>query len=113
MKQGSCVELTVKKILRAGTTLDQKTYLCSILMYDTRQECIYLVLENGSLPEISLDVIYECVIDQTKEKNSQDQSHKLVCTGRVRERYYDEHGQILKLQIENGFYKINIKSVDK
>lgn len=113
MKQGSSVELIMKKILRVGTMLDQKTYLCKILMYDIKQECIYLILENGSLPEISLDAIYECMIEQTEEMDLQEQPHKMVCTGRVRDRYYDEHGQILKFEIENGFYKINIKSVDK
>lgn len=113
MKQGSHAELSMTKILRVGTILDQKIYLCEILMYDMKQECIYLILENGSLPEISLDAIYECVINQTEDKSLQEQPHKLVCTGRVIDRYYDEHGQILKFKIENGFYKINIKSVDK
>lgn len=106
MKPGNKAELTMRKLLCKGSDMDQKTYLCNILRYDFGKECIYLVLENSSLKEISLDAIYECVIKETE-------SEKIMCTGRVVERFHEEAGRIIKFKIENGFYKINVKSVDK
>ena len=48
---------------------------------------------------------YECVIQTEKEQ--------LHCTGRIKERYYGMAGKTFKFEIENGFYKINLKQVDK
>jgi len=105
MKQGSVATLWMKKALGATAVLDDKIYDCKVLLYDGKQECIYLVLENDLLPAISLDGIYECRVNQAEEQ--------VLCTGRVRERYENQFGKILKFEIENGFYKINLKSVDK
>ena len=105
MKQGNPAELTMKKTLITSVGLDKKTYFCNVLRYDAKGECIYLVLENNLLTDISLDAIYECTV-YTAE-------HKVICTGRVKERYNNEFGQILKFEIEKGFYKISLKSVDK
>lgn len=105
MMKGNPAELIMKKTLCASAELDKKTYFCNVLRYDAREECIYLVLENTLLPDISLDAIYECIV-YTSE-------NKVICTGRVRERYNNEFGQILKFEIEKGFYKISLKSVDK
>lgn len=105
MKQGDYAELTMKKVLCIDSIHDQKIYFCKILRYDVKQECIYLVLENDILTNISLDAIYDCMIQTSEDKTK--------CSGRVKERYNDEYGQVLKFEIENGFYKINVKSVDK
>ena len=105
MKTGEKAALIMKKALLANVGLDEKTYLCEVLRYDSKKQCIYLVLENDLLPAISLDAIYECGI--------REQEDTIVCTGRVKERYYNASGKILEFEIENGFYKINLKSVDK
>lgn len=104
-KKGELAELKMKKVLGVNTLFDENKYICRKIRYDAKQECIYLVLEDDDITEISLDAIYECVITLKGEK--------IACTGRVKERYNSEPGQILKFEIENGFYKINVNSVDK
>ena len=105
MKKGDAVVLIMKKMLFAGENLDEKKYACKVFQYDTKREVIFLELENDDLPAISLDAIYEC--------NIKEDNHLTVCTGRIGERYHNQHGKIIKLEINNGFYKINLKSVDK
>lgn len=105
MYHGSSVELEMKKMLLAGAGKEENVFQCKILEYDAGQERIYLILEDAKLSEISLDAVYECRI-KTKEGLR-------VGEGRIRQRYYNEAGKILELQIENGFYKNSIKSVDK
>lgn len=105
MKTGDKATLSMKKTLSPSVVLDEKLYLCVVLRYEPKQQCIYLVLENDLLPAISLDAIYECKIWQ--------QDEELICTGRIKERYYNTYGKILEFEIENGFYKISLKSVDK
>lgn len=105
MYEGKKAELEMKKVLLAGKVLEQKVFQCNILRYNAEQERVYLVLEKDELTNISLDGIYECRIETGKMW--------LVGEGRILERYYNEAGKILELQIENGFYKNNIKSVDK
>ncbi len=105
MTSGSNATLIMTKTLNRNVQSDEKTYFCKVLSYDVKQECIYLVLESDSLSAISLDAIYKCKIYETENKVS--------CTGRIRERFQNQYGNIVKLKIENGFYKINLKSVDK
>lgn len=105
MCEGKRAELEMKKTILAGEVLEQKVFECSILRYNAEQERVYLILENDELTSVSLDGIYECRIEAGKIW--------LVGEGRIVERYYNEAGKILELQIENGFYKNNIKSVDK
>ena len=105
MKRGTDAKIKMKKNLCKDVAMDQKVYFCKVLSYDAKQECIYLVLENDELTALSLDGIYECRIHEAERD--------VFCTGRIRERYHSEAGKILKFEIENGFYKINLKSVDK
>lgn len=105
MKEGNAAVLVMKKVLGTGKEIDKRKFLCEVLRYDSKQETIYLVMKKDVLPAISLDAIYEC--------NIKEEENLIACTGRVQERYYNEHGKILKLKIKNGFYKINVKSVDK
>lgn len=105
MKYGDKAKLCMKKSILMDGKIDSKLLVCSILQYEPKEECIYLVLENDLLQNISLDSIYECEIEVQNELVS--------CTGTVKERFYNEYGKILRFQIKNGFYKINVKSVDK
>lgn len=105
VKRGRSAELQMEKMLLMGETVDRKIFACKVLMYDSKKERIYLLLESGMLTEISLDAVYRCQITSGTED--------ILCNGRIKERYRNEEGEVLELQIENGFYKINIKSVDK
>ena len=95
----------MKKVLLAGKVLEQKVFQCNILRYNAEQERVYLVLEKDELTNMFFGWNL-CVRIETGKM-------WLVGEGRIVERYYNEAGKILELQIENGFYKNNIKSVDK
>ena len=99
MKQGDRVQLTIKKYLKKDYTKEYGTCFGTVLRYNAKEECIYFLLENEELTRVSLDIIYRCEIVSEEEI--------LICTGRVKERYYHEAGKVLKFEIENGF------SVDK
>ena len=101
MKKGDSATLCMKKTLRLGDVLDQNIYSGKVLLYDEQAQCIYFQLESVKLTAISLDAIYECAI--------QTQQVRLECTGRVKERYQGAEGKTIKFEIENGFYKINLK----
>jgi len=105
MKQGNRVELKMKKMLCTPESIDEKKHLCKVLRYDVKEECIYLMLGNDLLTDISLDALYECEVEGSEGK--------MHCSGVVKDRYYNEFGKIIKFEIKNGFYKINVKSVDK
>lgn len=104
MKKGDLAKLTVRKTLCKGDIKENGTHICSVLQYDGKQECIFLQLEKPlSLERVSLDTIYLCEIES--------EGGTEACTGRVKERYHDARGNVLRFEIENGFYKINIKSL--
>ena len=105
MRNGDRAELRVKKKLRIGESFVNKEYSCRVLCLHEKEESIYLVLEQDNLKELSLDCIYECRVYSEKAL--------IKCTGRIKERYRGENGNTIKFLIENGFYKINLKSVDK
>ena len=101
MRKGDIAVLHMSKTLRVGTVLDEGVYSSVILQYDSKKECIFLCLETGKLTDLSLDAIYECRIQTEKEE--------LSCTGRIRERFRGAFGKTFIFEIENGFYKINLK----
>lgn len=105
MNRGDSVQLTMEKVLRTVDTKDKATYACTVLEYDTERESICLLLETGKLTDLSLDAIYSC--------NIQSEAEQISCTGRICDRYHGKAGKILEFQIKSGFYKINLKSVDK
>lgn len=105
MKRGDSVQLKMEKVLRAGDTKDKVAYACTVLGYDTKHESVCLLLETGKLTDLSLDAIYSCKIQSEEEQIS--------CTGRICDRYHGKAGKTIEFQIKNGFYKINLKSVDK
>ena len=101
MKQGDIAVLKMKKMLRIGQVENENAYVCELSSYDIQRAELFFALKDEELTELSLEAIYECQI-QTEEGN-------LACTGRIRERYCEQGKKILKLQVENGFYKISIK----
>lgn len=105
MKKVDRVELKMQKAFRIGDAVDDTVYSCKFLRYDSRRECLYLVVDSVGLTAFSLDAIYLCEMQSGTEV--------LQCTGRIQERYCQKAGKTLKFEIENGFYKNNIKSVDK
>ena len=105
MKKGDYVELKAKKTLRIGENINENKYVGKVLCYQEKEESLYISLEECELEEISLDTIYECRV-KTKD-------YYMDCTGRIKDRYVGEEGNTVRFWIENGFYKISIKSVDK
>ena len=105
MYEGKKAELEMKKAILAGGILESKVFQCKILAYHAEEERVYLLLEDDSLADIVLDAVYECRIETGTTWHGSE--------GRIKESYYNEHGKILEFQIENGFYKNSIKSVDK
>ena len=105
MKKVDCVEIKMKKALCTGAKLDEHTFVCNLLRYDSKRESLYLEVGTSDLTMFSLDAIYECKL--------QSGSSVLECTGRIKERYCQGNKKVIKFVIENGFYKNNIKLVDK
>lgn len=101
MRKGDVAVLHMRKTLRAGAVLDESVYSSVVLQYDSKKEYIYLGMETGKLTDLSLDAIYECRIRTEKVE--------LSCTGRIKERYRGITGKTVVFEIENGFYKINLK----
>lgn len=98
MRKGEIAELKMQKMLRAGEDTDTTVHKSIFLRYDDKQECIYLALQEGKLTDISLDGLYQCEM--------QTETGKQSCIGRIKERYDVGTDAVVKLQIENGFYKI-------
>ncbi len=105
MKKNEKAVLSMKKTLLSGMLLDENVYNCTVWKYHPASECIYLVLEDAQLTEMSLDAIYDVCVEANGIKES--------CEGRIKERYRTEAGSMLKIHVENGFYKNTIKLVDK
>lgn len=105
MRKGDVAKLKMQKMLCADGQKVADVHECFVLQYDAEQENIYLALQNGTLTNLSLDGVYKCEIQRDEES--------VACTGRIQERYCSGPYKILKFRIENGFYKINIKCVDK
>jgi len=101
MRKGDSATLYMKKALRVGDILDECVYSAVVVKYDEQAECIYFRLESEQLVQLSLDAIYECRVQTEREQ--------LQCTGRITERYQGIEGKTFKFEIENGFYKINLK----
>lgn len=105
MQESKKAYLTMKKVLRIGQKQDIKTYTCEFCGYDKKSESIYLLLMDEPLSKLSLDAIYECKVEESHAE--------VLMTGRIKERYRNERGSMLEFNVENGFYKNSIKSVDK
>lgn len=100
MKKGEYATIKMQKTLCIETVLDETKYPCEVLQYDKQTEVLYLAVVGGILTNISLDAFYECVVEGEES---------VRCTGKVQERYCEGTNAVVKFQIKNGFYKINIK----
>ncbi len=100
MNKGEHATIKMQKTLCVGTILDEKEYPCEVLQYDEKNELLYLALIGEQLTKISLDAFYECVVEGEEP---------ISCMCKVHERYLEGTSAVIKLQIKNGFYKINIK----
>lgn len=101
----SKAKIKMKKSLLTNGIIDEKTYYCDVIRYDKEEESIYLILRDKNLMNISLDGIYECVIYRGNVG--------IKCEGCIVERYVNQDEKIIRFRVEKGFYKINIKYVDK
>lgn len=102
---GRRIRLQMQRILKSTEEYNPKEYPCTLVSYDEKEEILHLRLLQGALTEISLDAIYRCVIEEANKS--------LLAEGRILERCRNEAGCMLQMRIENGFYKNNIKLVDK
>lgn len=93
------VKLAMVRTFGACAEVDKKVYECELIRYEKRSECIYLVLKEDALPEISGDAIYKCRL--------KDEGGLCDVTGCIRERYRSEEGNILEFKIENGVYRVS------
>ena len=101
MQKGDLVKLKMQKVLQKGLDKDAEVYCGTLVEYGETEGCIYISLQQDLLPKISLDAIYRCEISS--------ETKSTWCTGRIGERYLEKGLNIVKLKVENGFYKINIK----
>lgn len=97
MYEGNPVELQMKKMILENGMLDDRVYPCHVVRYDPNEQFMYLALEQDELTVISLDGIYECRFSTTEGLFS--------CTGVIKERYQNADGNVLAMQIENGFFE--------
>lgn len=104
MYEGNLVTLELEKTLD-GAEVQKKTHECNVIEFDENKDRLTLLLRSGDLQELCLSAKYKCCI--------QNGDTGLLCSGEVSRRYRGEKGNIVEFYIENGFYKINIKSVDK
>ena len=86
MYEGKKAELEMKKAILAGGIWESKVFQCKILAYHAEEERVYLLLEDDSLADIVLDAVYECRIETGTTWHGSE--------GRIKERYYNEHGKI-------------------
>lgn len=105
MYEGNLVTLELKSTLNGRALPAQRIHECKVIEFDEEKDRMILLLRSGELQELRLSSKYDCMIHMGREG--------LLCTGEVTRRYRGEKGNIVEFCIENGFYKININSVDK
>lgn len=86
----------LRMILEDGRFEEAESTCCAIT-YNQEKECIYLLVEDTALPNLSLDAVYECRIDTEDEP--------VYCKGRIIERYCNSLGKNAVMRVRNGFYK--------
>lgn len=101
MYDGEKAVVSMIKSLKEGIEVDKNLYKCIVIEYQKETEQVHLLMESGEMKEVSLDAIYECRIETIKGEVS--------CEGIMKERYRNHAGNILILQVTNGFYERNIK----
>lgn len=105
MYEGNLVRLRLENSMNGSKNMEGMVHECQVLSYEDDKDRLVMLLRKGDLSSIQLSAKYECVIfDETKG---------LRCSGEVEKRYRGEKGNIIEFYIKNGFYKINLNSVDK
>ncbi len=92
-------QLIMARSFGKNAAIDETVYECELLRYEKRSECIYLLLKEDVLTEISQDALYRCRLEEN------DTLCEVI--GCIRERYCSEEGNILEFKIENGVYLVN------
>lgn len=105
IQAGNMAKIQIEKVLRMQDKINENEYDCQVLEYNEKEERLTFLLRSGSLEQLNLDAVYQCQIQQNNDY--------YVCQGVIRERFLDERGNVFVVSIDNGFYKINLKSVDK
>ena len=101
MYEGNMAKIRMDRNLIIGGTTDDTQFDCIVLGYDEQEGSLLLTLQAGVLTELSLNAIYRCEIYMGE--------HNIWCTGTIADRCCTGDGKIVKMKIQNGFYKINIK----
>ena len=101
MYDGEKAVVVMVKSFKEGIEIDKELYKCTVIEYQKETEQVHLLMETGDMKNISLDAIYECRIETMKGE--------VQCTGKIKERYGNHAGNILVLQVLNGFYEKNMK----
>ena len=101
MYDGEKAVVVMIKSLKEGIEIDKDLYKCTVIEYQKETEQVHLLMETGEMKNILLDAIYECRIDTMKGE--------VHCIGKIKERYGNHAGNILVLQVLNGFYEKNMK----
>ena len=92
-------KLMMARSFGENAVIDETIYECELLRYEKRSECIYLLLKEDVLTEISQDALYRCRLEEN------DTLCEVIV--RIRQRYCSEEGNILEFKIENGGYLVN------
>lgn len=95
--QGSTVKLKMKKMLLSGCEYSDVVHTCKVLDYRQELGRLYLLTGKTEVTEFSLDGVYEC--------SWTDGEIEVVCSGMIRERYWNKLGKVVIFEIQNGFYK--------
>lgn len=101
MYEGCVAELRMLKNILEDGEIDEDGYICEIMECDEEKEKIHLLLREGTLQNLFLDGVYECII--------RDNEETVVCEGMIKERYVDKKGRNIIFLLENGFYKNSLK----
>lgn len=101
MYDGEKAVIVMTKSLKEGIEVDKDLYKCIVIEYQKETEQVHLLMQTGEMNKISLDALYECRINTLKGE--------VHCTGKMKERYTNHAGNILVLQVLNGFYEKNMK----
>lgn len=101
MYEDCAVRLRMTRMIRRDGAFDESVHPCKVIRYHADEERIYLLSGKTELSVYSLDGIYECMID-TEEGC-------ITCSGTIKERYWSKAGKVMVFQVENGFYKNNLK----
>ena len=89
--------LRMTRVIVQNGYFDENIYHCEVIMYNPKEESIYLLTGKSELPLFSLDGVYECILEVEEEE--------IKCEGVIKERYGNKLGKVVVFYVRNGFYK--------